>query len=152
MCGAVSGGSWLKGMFLVSRTDACSLRWPTSVAAERSRLERRLIFMGCLNALFAPFIVVYLLIYSFFRYFEVRICLAFMIWSAYLRPHERISDGDSNTTRTHHPLVREGIHHMPNGSFASTMNCRIYLNGEWIGAMCRRKSISTSFQRSGPRW
>ena len=27
--------------------------------------------MGVLNALFAPFIVVYLLIYSFFRYFEV---------------------------------------------------------------------------------
>ena len=27
--------------------------------------------MGILNAIFAPFIVVYLLIYSFFRYFEV---------------------------------------------------------------------------------
>lgn len=28
--------------------------------------------MGVLNALFAPFIVLYLLMYSFFRYFEVR--------------------------------------------------------------------------------
>lgn len=28
--------------------------------------------MGILNALFAPFIVIYLLMYSFFRYFEVR--------------------------------------------------------------------------------
>jgi len=34
-------------------------------------LKRRFVFMGCLNLLFSPFIVVYLLIYSFFRYFEV---------------------------------------------------------------------------------
>lgn len=27
--------------------------------------------MGCLNAIFAPFIVLYLIMYSFFRYFEV---------------------------------------------------------------------------------
>ncbi|KAL7422199.1 autophagy protein atg9 [Cryptotrichosporon argae] len=33
-------------------------------------LQRRFAFMGVLNAIFAPFIVVYLLIYSFFRYFE----------------------------------------------------------------------------------
>ncbi|ORY24579.1 autophagy protein Apg9-domain-containing protein [Naematelia encephala] len=33
-------------------------------------LRRRFIFMGVLNAIFAPFIVVYLLIFSFFRYFE----------------------------------------------------------------------------------
>lgn len=37
------------------------------------RLKRRFIFMGILNAIFAPFIVVYLLMYSFFRYFEVRL-------------------------------------------------------------------------------
>ena len=35
------------------------------------RLRRRFIFMGMLNAIFAPFIVLYLLMYSFFRYFEV---------------------------------------------------------------------------------
>lgn len=35
-------------------------------------LKRRFVFMGCLNLIFSPFIVVYLLIYSFFRYFEVR--------------------------------------------------------------------------------
>jgi len=34
-------------------------------------LKRRFVFMGCLNLLFSPFIVIYLLIYSFFRYFEV---------------------------------------------------------------------------------
>ncbi|KAF7338046.1 Autophagy-related protein 9 [Mycena venus] len=33
-------------------------------------LQRRFIFMGMLNAVFAPFIVLYLLMYSFFRYFE----------------------------------------------------------------------------------
>lgn len=33
-------------------------------------LKRRFIFMGILNAIFVPFIVLYLLIYSFFRYFE----------------------------------------------------------------------------------
>ncbi|WWD18817.1 hypothetical protein CI109_103272 [Kwoniella shandongensis] len=33
-------------------------------------LRRRFIFMGVLNAIFAPFIVLYLLMYSFFRYFE----------------------------------------------------------------------------------
>ncbi|KIR54433.1 autophagy-like protein 9 [Cryptococcus gattii Ru294] len=33
-------------------------------------LRRRFVFMGILNAIFAPFIILYLLIYSFFRYFE----------------------------------------------------------------------------------
>ena len=33
--------------------------------------------MGMLNAVFAPFIVLYLLMYSFFRYFEVRSKLYF---------------------------------------------------------------------------
>lgn len=33
-------------------------------------LKRRLVFMAALNAVFAPLIVLYLLIYSFFRYFE----------------------------------------------------------------------------------
>ncbi len=36
-----------------------------------ARLKRRFIFMAALNAIFAPFIVIYLLIYSFFRYFDV---------------------------------------------------------------------------------
>ncbi|KAF9246404.1 putative transmembrane protein [Melanogaster broomeanus] len=33
-------------------------------------LRRRLIFMGMLNAIFAPFIVLYMIMYSFFRYFD----------------------------------------------------------------------------------
>ncbi|PWN34396.1 APG9-domain-containing protein, partial [Meira miltonrushii] len=33
-------------------------------------LKRRFIFMAIVNAVFAPFIVIYLLFYSFFRYFE----------------------------------------------------------------------------------
>ena len=35
--------------------------------------------MGILNAIFAPFIVLYLLMYSFFRYFEVCISLIYVI-------------------------------------------------------------------------
>ncbi|KDQ17911.1 hypothetical protein BOTBODRAFT_29217 [Botryobasidium botryosum FD-172 SS1] len=34
------------------------------------QLRRRFIIMGFLNAIFAPFIVLYLIMYSFFRYFE----------------------------------------------------------------------------------
>lgn len=34
-------------------------------------LQHRFMFMGILNAAFAPFIVLYLVMYSFFRYFEV---------------------------------------------------------------------------------
>ncbi|TDL25003.1 APG9-domain-containing protein [Rickenella mellea] len=33
-------------------------------------LQRRFIFMGILNAIFAPLVVLYLIMYSFFRYFE----------------------------------------------------------------------------------
>lgn len=33
-------------------------------------LRRRFIFMGILNAIFAPFIILYMIMYSFFRYFE----------------------------------------------------------------------------------
>lgn len=41
-----------------------------------AELRRRMIFFGLVNAVFAPFIVVYLLMHSFFRYFEVRpLCL-----------------------------------------------------------------------------
>ena len=39
-------------------------------------------FMAVINAVFAPFIVLYLLMYSFFRYFEVGI-------QALLRPSTR---------------------------------------------------------------
>jgi len=35
------------------------------------RLQQRFIFMGLVNAALAPFIVIYTLIYSFFRYFAV---------------------------------------------------------------------------------
>lgn len=34
------------------------------------RLRRRFMLMAVINAVFAPFIVLYLLMYSFFRYFE----------------------------------------------------------------------------------
>lgn len=48
----------------------------TQFVSERYRadliegLRRRFVFMAVVNAIFAPFIVVYVLVYSFFRYFE----------------------------------------------------------------------------------
>lgn len=45
---------------ILDDSSACSLR-------------RRFIFMGILNAVFAPFIVLYMIMYSFFRYFDVRV-------------------------------------------------------------------------------
>ena len=41
------------------------------VSYSRVRLRHRFIFMGVLNAVLAPFIVLYLLMYYFFRYFQV---------------------------------------------------------------------------------
>jgi len=43
----------------------------TQADAHHHSLKRRFIFMALLNALFAPFIVIAVLVYSFFRYFEV---------------------------------------------------------------------------------
>jgi hypothetical protein len=36
-----------------------------------SRLQFRFYFYGLLNAIFAPFIVIMILLYSFYRYFQV---------------------------------------------------------------------------------
>lgn len=55
---------WFSKFQLSSRSNADN-------EFSRYRLKNRFILVGLLNALFAPFIVVYLLIYSFFRYFEV---------------------------------------------------------------------------------
>jgi autophagy-related protein 9 len=44
---------------------------PATLKIFISSLRRRFIFMGILNFIFAPFIVLYLIMYSFFRYFEV---------------------------------------------------------------------------------
>jgi autophagy-related protein 9 len=52
---------WLKGPSVLS--EGVVLTWI-------GRLRRRFILLGFINALLAPFIVVYLLFYSFFRYFE----------------------------------------------------------------------------------
>jgi autophagy-related protein 9 len=51
----------VRGVFLKEKNKQ-------GLAAE---LRRRMVFFGLVNAIFAPFIVVYLLMHSFFRYFEV---------------------------------------------------------------------------------
>jgi autophagy-related protein 9 len=55
----------VRGVFLKEKNRV-------GLAAE---LRRRMIFFGMVNALFAPFIVVYLVMHGFFRYFEVRLDL-----------------------------------------------------------------------------
>lgn len=75
--------------------------------------------MGVLNAIFAPFIVLYLVMYSFFRYFEV--CEEHP-----LLPNSIVTVAVGvrrNITRIH-PILAEGdIRHSHSGSFASLMNC-----------------------------
>ena len=86
-----------------------------------SSLKRRFIFMGILNAIFAPLIVSYFLMYSFFRYFEVRlfiICLAFTFDLNFVC---------RNITRILLPLVGAGIRPLRNGNLGNSTNFLISL-------------------------
>lgn len=115
-------------------------------------LRNRFIFMAVINAIFAPFIVLYLLFYSFFRYFEVshasavrtRMNLFLDLTSALLGlPPCR------STTRTRRISVPDSIHNLPAGNFASSTNYHIYLGG---GATTRIRShnvTSNNFPESG---
>jgi len=59
--------------------------------------------MGILNAIFAPFIVVYLLMYSFFRYFEVWLSLL-VIWQFSLQRTGVLQEPVFNQRSRIHPL------------------------------------------------
>ena len=84
--------------------------------------------MGILNAIFAPFIVLYLLMYSFFRYFEVgdvsKImetkvqCFLFLLFV-------------SNIIRTHRPSVVDDTPPLLAGSFGNLTNYHTYLPDVW---------------------
>ncbi len=113
---------FLKSKNRTTLIDGCVIRndmpqpWLTWVC----RLRRRFIFMGILNAIFAPFIVVYLLMYSFFRYFEVLLSSPVMGLSlmAKNRNHIRI------------PLQSVVAHILllHSGSFGNSTNSRTFLN------------------------
>lgn len=92
--------------------------------------------MGIFNAIFAPFIVVYLLMYSFFRYFEVS-----------LRP---CFDADAvrNTTRIHRPSEADSTLPMRSGNFASSTSYPICLSEDWTEAIPLPRNTLINFQMS----
>lgn len=82
-------------------------------------LRRRFIFMGVLNAVFAPFIVLYVLMYSFFRYFEVikpPIFMMMLLKISIIR----------NFTKTHQPLGGANTPYLRNGNLENLTNSHIF--------------------------
>ena len=77
--------------------------------------------MGILNAIFAPFIVLYLIMYSFFRYFEVCIYPYDCLWPMTQYPCR-------NTRITRRISVADVTRRLPNGNSASSTSCRTYSN------------------------
>jgi len=73
-------------------------------------LQRRFIFAGFMNLSFAPFIVIYLLLLYFFRYFEVLPPVNAMLI-------------DRNTTRTLALSVHGNINPSLNGNSANSTSC-----------------------------
>jgi hypothetical protein len=77
--------------------------------------------MGILNAIFAPFIVLYLLMYSFFRYFEVwPIHWFYLLYLSVCR----------NIARTPHRSAEDNTRLSHSGNFENLTNCRMYLPGD----------------------
>ena len=72
-------------------------------------LKRRFIFAGFMNMIFAPFIVIYLLLLYFFRYFEVLPLVNLMLI-------------DRNTTRTRVLSAQGNINPLLNGNSANLMS------------------------------
>ena len=83
--------------------------------------------MGILNAMFAPFIVLYVLMYSFFRYFEVRDISKIMEVDV---QYFFLLFG-SNIIRTHQPSVVDDTPHSLAGNSGSLTNCHTYLLDDW---------------------
>ena len=83
--------------------------------------------MGILNAIFAPLIVLYVLMYSFFRYFEV---------GDFKNTGDQGSNFlllfGSNIIRTHRPSVVDDTPPLPAGSFGSLTSCHIYSLDGWM--------------------
>ena len=97
--------------------------------------------MGLVNALFAPFIVVYLLMYSFFRYFEVS-----RPDTKFLPVRTILSYGldGRNITRIRRRSGRGNIPPTRAGNFASLTSYLIYLRGGSTKAMSPQSNTSTS--------
>ena len=79
--------------------------------------------MGILNAIFAPFIVLYFLMYSFFRYFEVGDISNLV--------EIKVQFFGSNIIRTHRPLVVDDTPPLPAGSFENLTSYHTYSLDVW---------------------
>lgn len=105
------------------------------------RLQHRFMFMGILNAVFAPFIVLYLLMYSFFRYFEASYGLASVLRLVLTCLTDR------NTTRIPQLSAAEVTRPLQDGSSANSMNFPMSLNAGWMRAIPLRSNTSISSPR-----
>ena len=90
--------------------------------------------MGILNAIFAPFIVLYLLMYSFFRYFEVCLFDASIVDIIDILVFR-------STIRILHLLEDVVIPYSLSGNSESSTNSHIYSQEDWTRAIRRLACI-----------
>ncbi|KAF8328694.1 autophagy protein Apg9-domain-containing protein [Cantharellus anzutake] len=106
-------------------------------------LRRRFIFMGCINAIFAPFIVLYLIMYSFFRYFEEyhknpsfissRQYTPFAQWK--FREFNELSHLFKRRLHESYPAASEYIDQFPNEKMAQLMRFVAFIAGSFAAVL-----------------
>ncbi|KAJ7087742.1 autophagy protein Apg9-domain-containing protein [Mycena epipterygia] len=106
-------------------------------------LKRRFIFMGMLNAVFAPFIVLYLLMYSFFRYFEEyhkdpstiggRRYTSFAQWK--FREFNELPHLFARRLDESHPFANMYIGQFPNENLALIMRFVAFVSGSFVAVL-----------------
>jgi hypothetical protein len=109
-------------------------------------LRRRFLFAGIMNVICAPFIVIYLIMLYFFRYFTVGTQQS---PRRQVPPHTELFTC-RNIRRTPRRLAPASIHRWPSGSSASSTNYGIYFSD---GSTCHIHSLpdtSISFRRTKP--
>ncbi|GLB34769.1 putative involved in autophagy and cytoplasm to vacuole transport (Cvt) vesicle formation [Lyophyllum shimeji] len=106
-------------------------------------LKRRFIFMGILNAIFAPFIVLYLIMYSFFRYFEEyhkdpssiggRRYTSFARWK--FREFNELPHFFARRLDESYPLASMYIGQFPNTKMTLIMKFVAYIAGSFVAVL-----------------
>ncbi|KAJ7156996.1 putative transmembrane protein [Mycena crocata] len=106
-------------------------------------LRRRFIFMGMLNAVFAPFIVLYLLMYSFFRYFEEyhkdpstiggRRYTSFAQWK--FREFNELPHLFARRLDESHPYANMYIGQFPNENLTLIMRFVAFVSGSFVAVL-----------------
>ncbi|KAJ7632902.1 putative transmembrane protein [Roridomyces roridus] len=106
-------------------------------------LRRRFIFMGILNAAFAPFIVLYLLMYSFFRYFEEyhkdpstiggRRYTSYAQWK--FREFNELPHLFTRRLDESHPYANMYIGQFPNENMALIMRFVAFISGSFVAVL-----------------